>query len=915
MGKSSNKRRKDRALQLFRACLGLYPAGFRGEYGADMERTFSDRLGEVRRQSGWAWLFTARECLGALAISFRERIGRLSQGSKKQVRTPNPILPQRGGPLRRGLATLAVFLRDFRHAGRSLIRRPSVTVNAVFALSLGIGLTTILFSVIYAILLRPFPVPQGELILHLEYRNPSRGLRGLDVSIHDYLEWRAQQTAFQDLGAFYTGTVNLSGSDRPERYFGAFVTANTFDVLGVEPVLGRTFRQEEGAPGAPPVAIISHSVWRDRFQSDPDVVGEIIRINGEPTTIIGVMPEEFAFPYWEDVWIPLRVNALELQWGAGPGLEAFGKLRADATLQQAVVEFQGISARLAGAYPDTNEGLQAYVEPYAASYRDDDSPFFAFLMMGTAFSVLLLACFNVANLLLARAVTRTRDMAIRTAMGASRRRVMMEILQEALLLAGVGALLGVGMAVVGLDLIDQWMTSAATFPLPFWIDFRVDAPILIFVVAAGVLSALASGLLPAIRASKTDIHGLLKSESWSVSSLRIGRLSRGLVLAEITVSALLLVVGGHLINEIGVARYQDYGFRSEDVLTARVGLFEGVFPDRQDRQAFFRDLRANLLATPGVEAVALATDLPGQDAGRVRFAVEGTDYGEDQEQPIVRWAAVSPGYFETVGVSPDRGRVFMESDEEVGQPVALVNRSLAERFFPDADPIGRRVRIGGDGGPGAWRTIVGVVPDLHMDGGYEPQGLPDGVYVPLAQSDPRFVSIALRAIGDPLALAPALREEVTTLQGDTPIYFVMTLQESININLLNLVFVGGLFALLGVTAFILAAVGLYGVMAFLARQRTREVGLRMALGAQSGDVLRMIARQGTIQVFGGVTAGLILAALFRAAFIAVGQEVTPWHWHVTLTVCAALIITGMAATLVPARRATAIDPMEALREE
>ncbi|MCK5651135.1 MAG: ABC transporter permease, partial [Gemmatimonadetes bacterium] len=349
---------------------------------------------------------------------------------------------------------------------------------------------------------------------------------------HDYLEWRAQQTAFQDLGAFYTGTVNLSGSDRPERYFGAFVTANTFDVLGVEPVLGRTFRQEEGAPGAPPVAIISHSVWRDRFQSDPDVVGEIIRINGEPTTIIGVMPEEFAFPYWEDVWIPLRVNALELQWGAGPGLEAFGKLRADATLQQAVVEFQGISARLAGAYPDTNEGLQAYVEPYAASYRDDDSPFFAFLMMGTAFSVLLLACFNVANLLLARAVTRTRDMAIRTAMGASRRRVMMEILQEALLLAGVGALLGVGMAVVGLDLIDRWITSAATFPLPFWIDFRVDAPILIFVVAAGVLSALASGLLPAIRASKTDIHGLLKSEAWSVSSLRIGRLSRGLVLAE-----------------------------------------------------------------------------------------------------------------------------------------------------------------------------------------------------------------------------------------------------------------------------------------------------------------------------------------------------------------------------------------------
>ncbi|MCK5651293.1 MAG: ABC transporter permease, partial [Gemmatimonadetes bacterium] len=417
--------------------------------------------------------------------------------------------------------------------------------------------------------------------------------------------------------------------------------------------------------------------------------------------------------------------------------------------------------------------------------------------------------------------------------------------------------------------------------------------------AAGVLSALASGLLPAIRASKTDIHGLLKSESWSVSSLRIGRLSRGLVLAEITVSALLLVVGGHLINEIGVARYQDYGFRSEDVLTARVGLFDGVFPDTQSRQAFFRDLRANLLVTPGVEAAALGTDLPGQDAAQVRFAMEGIAYGEEQELPQARWAAVSPGYFETVGVSPDRGRVFMESDEEGGQPVVVVNRSLAERFFPDADPIGRRVRIGGGGGPGPWRTIIGVVPDLHMDGGYEPQGLPDGVYVPLTQSDPRFVSIALRGTGDPLAFAPAIRGEVTALQGDTPIYFVMTLQDSININLLNLVFIGGLFALLGVAAFILAAVGLYGVMAFLARQRTREVGLRMALGAQASDVLRMIGRQGMIQVFGGVTAGMILAALFRGVFLATGQEVTPWHWHVTLLVCGAVILTGMAATLVP----------------
>jgi predicted permease len=735
------------------------------------------------------------------------------------------------------------------------------------------------------------------------------------VSIHDYQAWREQQTVFDGLGAFYTGTINLSGSERPERYFGAFVTANTFSVLGVDPVMGRAFRPGEDAPGAPLVAVISHSVWRDRYQGDAGLVGELIRVNGEPATLIGIMPEGFSFPYWQDVWVPMRVNALELERGGGPGLEGFGKLREGVTPQQAVAEFQGISARLAAAYPLTNEGLQAFLEPYADSYRDDNSAFFAVIMMGTAFSVLLLACFNVTNLLLARAVTRTRDMAIRTAVGASRRQVVVGLLQEALLLAGGGALLGIALAVVGTNFIDGWITAAATFPLPFWIEFSVETPVLVFAVTAGVVSALASGLLPAMRASKTDVHGLLKSEARSMSSLRIGRLSRGMVLAELTVSALLLVVGGHFVREISAARHSSYGFQTENVLTARVGLFEGVFPGLEERQAFYLDLRRNLLATPGVEAAALGTTLPGQVAGRIRLDAEGVVHGQERERPTARYAAISTGYFETVGVIPERGRVFAASDDVSSGPVAVVNRSFAERLFPDADPLGRRVRIGEGAGPEDWRTIVGVVPDLHMDGAFDPEGMPEGVYVPLTQSDARFVSIAARTLGDPMALAPTLREEVATLQGDTPVYFVMSLQDSINIGLLDFMLIGGLFGVLGLAAFILGSVGLYGVMAFLARQRTREVGLRMAMGARAGDVLRMIARQGTAQVIGGVTAGVVLAALFRAAFIAMGQDATPWQWSVTLLVCGALIITGMTATLIPAHRATTVDPMEALREE
>jgi len=796
------------------------------------------------------------------------------------------------------------------------MRRPGVTLNALLALALGIGLTTIMFSVIHGVLLRPLPLPDGERILHLEQRDQVRGLRDLDVSIHDYEEWREQQTVFEGLGAFYTGTVNLSGSDRPERHFGAFVTANTFSVLGVDPVVGRAFRPGEDAPGAPLVAVISHSVWRDRYQGDARVVGEIIRVNGESATLIGVMPEGFSFPYWEDVWVPMRLNALELERGDGPGLEGFGKLREGVTFQQAVAEFQGISARLAGTYPETNEGLQAYLEPYADSYRDDNSPFFAVIMMGTAFCVLLLACFNVTNLLLARAVTRTRDMAIRTAIGASRRRVVVELLQEALVLAGGGALLGIALAVLGTNFIDGWITAAATYPLPFWIEFGVETPVLVFAVVAGVVSALGSGLFPAMRASKTDIHGLLKSESPSMSSLRIGRLSRIMVLSELTVSALLLVVGGHFVSEIGAARHASYSFQTENVLTARVGLFDGVFPGSDERQAFYRDLRENLLTTPGVDAVAFGTTLPGQVTGWVRLNVEGVAYGEGRERPPARYAAISTGYFETVGVSPQQGRAFTASDEVSGEPVAVLNRSLADLLYPDADPLGRRIQINEGGGPGGdWRTIVGVVPDLHMDGAFDPEGRPEGVYVPLTQSNARILSIAARTRGDPMALAPTLRDEVTALQRDTPVYFVMTLQESINIGLLDFMLVGGLFVVLGLAAFILGSVGLYGVMTFLARQRTREVGLRMALGARAGDVLRMIARQGTFHVMGGVITGAVFAALFRGAFIAMGQEATPWQWSVTLLVCGSLTVTGMTATLIPAYRATTIDPMEALREE
>jgi predicted permease len=857
-----------------------------------MVATFSLRLSTLKR--GWVrrWTFVGRECLGAVVGG---GVMRLSQFLKTDL--------------------FADSARDLRHAARALARKPGVTVNAVLALGLGIGLPTLMFCFIYGALLRPLPVPDGERILHLEYANPVQGLQELDVSYHDFLDWKDRQEVFEDMAAFYRGTVNLSGGDRPERFFGAFITANTLDVLRVRPALGRGFLAGEDHPSADRVVLISDAVWRSRFDASATAVGAVIRVNGEPTTVVGIMPEGFGFPYWEDVWLPLRFDPLAMGRGTGPGLEVFGRLRSGATLELARAELQLISRELADEWPDTNRDLEAVVEGYTASYHDQDGGAPLAIMLLTALAVLLIASFNVANLLLARAVTRTREVAIRVAMGASRRRVVATLLQEAGLLALAGAAVGTLFALVGVAQINRAVLAAATYPPPFWMSFRMDAPILLFVAALTGLSAMASGLVPAIKASGTNVRGLLQDASLSGSALRISRLSRSLVLGELTVSALLLVVSGHLAQEVTRTRNADYGYPADDVLTARLGLFEGVVPDRESRLAFYRDLQVRLASRHEIASVALTTTLPGEEAPAGRFAVEGTAYAEEADVPRARMALVSPGFFEALGIPMIAGRGFRRSDDAGSLPVAIVNRSFAQRFLPDGEPLGAQIREGRLEGISPWRTVVGVVPDLNMDGALDPAGTPQGVYLPIAQSDARFMSVAVRTSGDSLALASVIRDEVSGLQGDTPIYFVRTLRDAINVGLLDMLLMGGIFVGFGVAAFLLAAVGLYGVTAFLAGQRTREVGIRMALGAEGGAVLGLVLHKGLRQVLGGLALGLLLAGAARQGLGAAGVGVAQWDLGVTAAVCLTLGLTWLAAVGVPAWRSTRVDPVVALQQE
>jgi len=802
-------------------------------------------------------------------------------------------------------------VRELRLAFRSLWKQPGLSVVAVGVLGLGIGFTAIMFSIVYGGLYRGLPFPDGDRIHAVTGTNPQEGIEQTSVSIHDYVDWKEQQSSLEELAAFYSGTVNVTAGERPERYDGAFMTPNAFRVVGEQPFLGRAFSEMEATAGSPAVLVLGYHVWRDRFGSDPGVLGQAVKVNGEDATVIGVMPEGFRFPQLEDVWVPLRLDPLALPRGEGQFVTVFGKLKAGTTLEQARAEYSGIARRLAEAYPATNRGLDAVVKPYTDLAMGGDSKPVLLSMLGTVLLVLIVACVNVANLLLVRAASRTKELAIRTAMGASRSRILLHLLAEAGILSLAGALVGAAVAKVGLGLFTRMVEP--TDP-PFWMAFTVDGPILLFILAVTVLAALLAGLIPGLKVSGSRAHELLKDESRGSSSLRIGRLARFLVMGEVALSVALLVSAGLMVKGMIRLRTLDYGFHKEEVLTARLGLFPAEFPEAEDRRLFFRELQEGLQARPEVVSATLTSTLPGLGAGTMRFAVAGEAYAQETDHPRARLASVAPGFFETFGVEPLQGRTFNPGDDAEGLPVAVVNEGFARRLFPGEDPLGRQIRRGVVEGDAPWLTIVGVVPDLYMQGVTGEDEVTQGVYVPLAQDDARFISIAARGRGDPMNLAAALREEVAVLSPDTPLYWVRTQEKAISEENWVVDIFGGLFAVFGLGALFLAAVGLYGVMASSVRQRTQEVGIRMALGARSGNVVGMVLRQGVTQMAIGLGVGLGLGALLARGLGGFLTLVDRWDPSVFGSIALVLLATGALASWIPAMRATRVSPVEALRE-
>ncbi|MCH7778472.1 MAG: ABC transporter permease, partial [Gemmatimonadetes bacterium] len=522
----------------------------------------------------------------------------------------------------------------------ALGKRPGSSALSIIAFALGIGLTTTMFSLVYGVFVRGLGVPEADRLVLVFENNPSENRDRMSVSQHDFFDWRETQESFEGLAYFSPGTVNLSGTEGPERFRGAFVSANVFDLLRVRPIVGGTFREGDDLAGVPMTVVLGHEVWETRYDSDPGVVGQVVKVNGVQATILGVMPQGFQFPQDQELWVVRRdQRGQNPTRGTGPSMTVFGRLKDGVTVEQARLEFAMIAQRLAQEYPESNEGVGTV---FVTFVENDTGPelkaVFGAMQVATIF-VLLIACANVANLLLARAATRTKEAALRSALGASRLRVMMPVFSEAVMLSLAGAVLGIGIAYLGVGLFDA---ATADVGKPYYMEFAVDVPILAFVVAVTALTAVLAGAAPAFQMSQTDVSSVLKDESRGSSSFHAGKLSKVLVVSEIALSCALLVGAGLMTKSIVQLRNYEFDFATEDVFTAEVGLFETDYPDREARGRFFTDLEQRLEAIPGAQSVALATNLPGLGGGGRRFAIEGETYETDQDYPVARVASITP---------------------------------------------------------------------------------------------------------------------------------------------------------------------------------------------------------------------------------------------------------------------------------
>jgi predicted permease len=820
--------------------------------------------------------------------------------------------------------------RDLRFGLRQIIKHPGFTLVSILALGLGIGTVTTQVSVVNGLFMKGLPFPEPERIVHLERINLERESYSSEVPLLEFIEWRRQQDAFEDLAGYYSGTANLTLDGKVERYSGCFISGGAFELLRAKALIGRGLLPEDDLRESPDVIVLSHKVWKNNFGQDPGIVGKTGILNGRSVTVAGVMPDGFGFPVSEQIWVPLfkQQDPATMEWGGDSiSLEVIGRLKPGISIEAARSSMGLVARNLEQQYPDTQEGfLDIRVQPFIDEYLGGETVAMTSVMVLITVLILLIACANVANLLLARSMRRQKEVAIRSALGASRSRIVTQFLTESTLLAFLGALVGV---TNGIWTVRSLNMAMASMDQPFWIDFSLDWKVFFAVTLVTFLTGILSGLIPAVRASRLNEAEILKDDARTSSSLQIGRFSKALVVVQISMAAIILTLVVLFVKSVQNVMSLDYKYDVDGVMTARIGLFEDMYPDDQARASFLDRLMQGLQARPEVDFASTTSRYQFLGGPGCGYEMLDRSYSEETDREVARFQRVAPDFFNTVRLPLIRGRDFNPEDFEVPYPrYAIINEAMAQREWPDTDPLGKRFRpdmaitATGDGEL-PLVEVIGVAGNMQEKGIFQgPEEDGAAFFVPdVSAGTPVFVTLLVRGASNPQDLVRVLRDEVGKLDNNLPLYEVGTPRQVNDRILQQFSFFSDIFTQFGVLATFLAAIGIYGVISFSVNQRIMEFGIRQALGATRSAIFRLVYSHAMKQIAIGflfafmLLSPLILSPGIRQTLTIFFYEIDPNSMTPYLLSFGFVTLIAILAATPPALKAARIHPAQALRHE